>query len=267
MAATSCSARYGPWAVVAGASEGLGAEFAMQLAARGLHLALVARRAEKLSALAAEISAAHSVQVQTLPLDLAQAGAAQAILDWTQGLEIGLFVYNAGTSVIGPFEASAADAHLHELDLNCRTPLLLAHAFGRAMVARRRGGILLMSSLSGTVGSAFLSHYAATKAYLLILAEGLWEEWRPHGVDVLACCPAAIRTPNYVASLQDRAGRPQVAAMSPQAVAAEALAALGKQASVVPGAQNRMSAFMLGRLLPRSLAIRLTGWAMRRLYG
>ncbi len=259
--------RYGPWALVAGASDGLGAEFATQLAANNFYLILVARRADKLAQLAARLTGDYGVQVRTLSLDLAQAEAVEAILAQTQGLEIGLLVYNAGTSVIGPFEENPLEAHLRELDLNCRSPLVLVHALGRSMMMRHRGGVVLLSSLSAILGSALISNYAATKAYSLILAEGLWEEWRQQGVDVLACCPAAIRTPNYLASLSKQSGRPPIPPMSPQAVAAEALAALGKQATLVPGRRNRMSAFLLGRVLPRKLALSLTGRALRSLYG
>jgi uncharacterized protein len=258
--------RYGPWALVAGASDGLGAEFAAQLAAKRLHLVLVARRAEKLAQLAARLTGDYGIQVRTLSLDLAQAESVGALLAQTQELEIGLLVYNAAASVIGPFEENALEAHLRELDLNCRSPLVLVHALGRSMMARRRGGVVLMSSLSATLGSALISNYAATKAYSLILAEGLWEEWRRQGVDVLACCPAAIRTPNYLSSLSKQSGRPPVPPMSPQAVAAEALAALGKQATLVPGRRNRVSAFLMGRVLPRKLALSLTGRVLRGLY-
>jgi uncharacterized protein len=258
--------RYGPWALVAGASDGLGAEFAAQLAAKSLHLVLVARRAEKLAQLAARLIGDYGIQVRTLSLDLAQVESVGALLAQTHELEIGLLVYNAAASVIGPFEENALEAHLRELDLNCRSPLVLVHALGRSMVARRRGGVVLMSSLSATLGSALISNYAATKAYSLILAEGLWEEWRRQGVDVLACCPAAIRTPNYLSSLSKQSGRPPVPPMSPQAVAAEALAALGKQATLVPGRRNRVSAFLMGRVLPRKLALSLTGRVLRGLY-
>jgi uncharacterized protein len=258
--------RYGPWALVAGASDGLGAEFATQLAAKGLNLVLVARRAEKLSTLASRLINDYGIQVRTISLDLALADTAQTIVTQTQDLEIGLFIYNAGTSVAGPFEATTLESHLHELDLNCRTPLMLVHAIGQSMLTRQRGGMILMSSLSATVGSAFLSNYAATKAYSLILTEGLWEEWRRQGIDMLVCCPAAISTPNYLANMSKQAGRPPIAPMWPHAVASETLAALGKRASLVPGLQNRLSAFVMGRLLPRKLAIMLTGRVMRGLY-
>jgi short-subunit dehydrogenase len=192
--------RYGPWAVVAGASEGLGAEYASQLAARGLHVVLLARRRDPLSALADRLAAEHGVATRTLPLDLARADAGEEVAGATADLDVGLLVYNAALSVIGPFLDCPLDRHLLEVDVNCRGPLILAHQFGRRFAARGRGGIVLMSSLSATMGSALIAHYAATKAYNLILAEGLWEEWRAAGVAVTACAAPAVRTPNYAAS-------------------------------------------------------------------
>lgn len=260
-------ARYGPWAVVAGASEGLGAEFATELAERGLNLVLAARRAERLEALAAHLRAAHAVQVHSLPLDLSRPEASLTVQEQTRDLEIGLLVYNAAFAAIGPFFQRSPEEHLRELDLNCRTPLELVYLLGRQFLAQHRGGIVLMSSLSASQGAALISHYAATKAYNLVLAEGLWAELRKQGVDVLACCAGATNTPNYIASLSRASVRVQGSAMQPRAVVAETLAALGKQPSVIPGRQNRLAAFVLRRLLPRKVTIQLMARVLEGMYG
>src|SRR5579859_7399810 len=261
--------RYGPWAVVAGASQGLGAEYAAQLAANGLNLLLIARRAELLSALATDLAERHGVQVRTLALDLARADIGSVVSAETAGLEIGLLVYNAGLSVVGPFFDRPLEAHLTELWVNCRAPLTLGYTLGQGMRERGRGGIILMSSLSASMGSALIANYAATKAYNLVLAEGLWEELRGAGVDVLACRAGAVSTPNYLQSLA-RAGRPAVSppagAMPAAAVVAATLAGLGQAGSLIPGFSNQAAAFVLGRVLPRGLAIRLMGGVLRRLY-
>ena len=257
------AARYGPWAVVAGASVGLGEAFATDLARRGLHLLLVARRPEPLQTLAARLSAAHGVQVRALPLDLGLPGAGRAVEEAAADLDVGLLVCNAALSLIGPFLEQPLEAHLTEIDVNCRAPLELCHRLGRRLAARGRGGIVLMSSLGATMGSALIANYAATKAYNLVLAEGLWEELRPFGVAVLACAAGAVRTPGYVASAP---GQPQ-ATLEPDAVVAETLRSLGRSPHVVPGRANRVAAFALRRLLPRAAAIRLMGAVMRRLYG
>jgi short-subunit dehydrogenase len=160
------------------------------------------------------------------------------------------------------------DDHLKEVATNCRTPLSLAYTFGQSMAQRGRGGILLMSSLSALQGSALIANYAATKAYNLLLAEGLWEELRGTGVDVLACRAGAISTPNYLESLA-RTGQPAAASpgtLPAAVVAAEALAGLGRGASVTPGFRNQAAASVMGRLLPRGLAIRLMGRVLRGLY-
>jgi len=198
---TAFQSKYGPWALVAGASEGLGAEFARQLAARGLHVVAVARRAALLEELAGELRSDHGVEVRTVSLDLASQDAAAALCERTRDLEVGLLVYNAALSPIGSFLEQDLGEKLRALDLNCRAPLILAHEFGRAMAARGRGGLLLMSSMSALQGSPFIATYAATKAFDLVLAEGLWAELGREGVDALAFCAGA--TPST-----SRASRP-----------------------------------------------------------
>lgn len=259
-------ARYGPWAIVAGSSEGMGAEFAAQLAGKGLNLILVARDGEKLVEKSNAICGQYGVQVRFLSLDLADEEAPSALATFTQDLEIGLLVYNAAFSSIGPFWERSLEDHLKELEVNCRAPLVLTYKIGQGLIKRGRGGIILMSSLSASQGSAFISNYAATKAYNLILAEGLWEELRDRGVDVLACCPGATRTPNYLASLIRQQSRGNVPAMEPSIVVAETLAALGKKPSVIPGRINRWSAVLMRRALPRQMSIQLMGRVLRGMY-
>ncbi len=258
--------RYGPWAVVAGASEGLGAAYAGALAARGLNLVLVARRAWLLTDLAAGLTARFPVQVRCLPLDLSRPDAAEELALQTGKLEVGTLVYNAAFSAVGPFLDHPVDEHLREIDTNIRTPLVLTYLFGRRMLARGRGGILLMSSLSAFQGSAFISNYSATKAFNMLLAEGLWEEWRRVGVDVLVCIAGATRTPNYLASAPRQTGRFSDATLEPETVVADALAALGKKPHVIPGRTNRLTSFVMRHLLPRQTAIRFMGRILRDMY-
>jgi len=258
--------RYGPWAVVAGASEGLGAQFAEQLARRGLNLVLVARRAELLQALAERLRRDFSIEVVELPLDLASPYAPAQIVRATAALDVGLLVYNAAFSSVGAFLDCPVEEHLKEIDTNVKTPLLLVHAFGLRFVNRRSGGVLLMSSLSAFQGSAIIANYAATKAYSLMLGEGLWEEWRELGVDVLVCLGSAIKTPGYLASRPRRAFSFAAPASEPRDVAAAALNALGQNPTVTPGVLNRLSSFFMHRLLPRQAAIRFMGRVLRRMY-
>ena len=258
--------RYGPWALVAGGSDGLGAAFADDLAARGLDLVLVARRKEPLEQAAARLRRQHGVQVRAIALDLSDPGFLAALQRRTRGLEIGLLVCNAAAARTAPF--LQVDPHDYQplLDTNCRAPLFLVRWLGGVMAARGRGGIVVMTSMSGFQGSPYVTVYAATKAFLLNLAEGAGSELAPHGVEVLACAAGPIRTPNYLSSKEAGKG-PKALEMEPRAVARAALEGLGRQTLVVPGALNRLALFFMGRLLPRAAAVGLIARSTRAMYG
>ncbi|MBW1762955.1 MAG: SDR family NAD(P)-dependent oxidoreductase, partial [Deltaproteobacteria bacterium] len=137
--------RYGPWAVVAGASEGIGASFSQKLAGRGMNLVLVARRAAPLEELATQLRQKHGVEVKVQPLDVSSPDAVAAMSAATEGLDIGLMIYNAAYSPIGAFLDIDVEEHLKAVDVNVYGPLRLSHYFGRRFVERGRGGIILMS--------------------------------------------------------------------------------------------------------------------------
>ena len=255
-------ARYGPWALVTGASEGIGESFARALATRRLDLLLVARRPEPLEALAVGLRAAHGIRVRTATADVARPDLLAAMDAIAGDGEVGLVVHNAAFSALGPFLDRPLDDLMKVIDVNCRAPLLLAHHFGRKMAARGHGGIVLMSSLAGGQGTPIVASYAASKAFEIVLAEGLWDELRPAGVDVLACRAGPTRTPSYEASRP----RKKVPMMEPGPVAEEALAALGRKPVVVAGKLNRAVNFVMQRLLSRPAAIRFMGSSTRRMY-
>lgn len=249
--------KYGPWALVAGAAVGLGAEYARALAARGLSVVLVDRDAAPLDATARAIRAAHGgVEIRSLVLDLARADVGEAVAAATAGLEIGLLVYNAAIGTVSPFLAISKANMQAMLDVNCRGPLFLLHALLPAMTARKRGGVVLMSSMAGNVGSAQLTVYAATKAFDLVLADALWAELREHGVDVLAVQPGQTRTPGWQSSQPPELRGPGPHVMEPADVVREALDALGVETTLVPGEMNRQSVQMLASL-PRRQTIEL----------
>jgi hypothetical protein len=264
--ASAFKQRYGAWAVVAGASEGLGAAYAERLAARGLDLVLIARREELLRLRSVQLAEKYGVQIRSLPLDLSLPEAARHIAEATLDLDVGLLVYNAAFSAIGPYLERPVEDHLKEVATNVRAPMELTYYFAQRMLARGRGGILLMSSLSAFQGSAFISNYSATKAYNMLLAEGLWEEWRERGVDVLVCIAGATKTPNYLASSPKQTGRFSDSTLDPEQVVDEALAAVGKWPSVIPGRRNRLANFVMSRLVPRRTAIRFMGRILRGMY-
>jgi uncharacterized protein len=179
--------RYGPWAVIAGASEGVGASLADQLASRGLDLVVIARNEAKLKQLAADVHERHGVEVRPAVLDLTVSDLSERVAEATDGLEVGLVIYNAGASDrTTTFLESGADYALKQIKLDCIGPVALVDLFAPAMRDRGRGGIVLVASLACVAGSATLAVYSAVKAFQHNFAEGLWAELRGHGVDV--CC-------------------------------------------------------------------------------
>ncbi len=255
-------AKYGPWALIAGASAGLGAQYATRLATLGLNVALVARRSPELEALALSLHQRHGVDVRTLALDLAREDAAATLDQWTGDLDVGLLVYNAARAPVGPFLDLPLDEHMAELAVNTRTPMELAWRFGQRFRARGCGGAILMSSMSGSFGTGLVSNYAATKAYTLILAEGLWDELRAYGVDVVVATPAVIAAESSGASAGGLLRMPSTT-LTPAEVVRETLAALGRGPSVTPGAALKLAAFFMRRVMPRRVAIEMMGRAMR----
>ena len=239
----------------------------MALAGRGLNLLLIARREKSLKELAAELEERYAITVETLSHDLAQEDTLSVLEVATGELDIGLVVYNAAFSNIGPFLDSTMKNHEKVINVNVRGPMLCAHYCGRLIARRGKGGIILMSSLTALQGTPFIAHYGATKAYNLMLAEGLWYELRERGIDVVACCAGPTDTPAFRESLpKDRKFPRFPPVMKPERVVAIALEALGKRGSVISGAVNRLSAFFMSRLLSRKAAVTVMGDTVRTIY-
>jgi len=210
-------ARYGPWAIIAGASEGLGAAFAQAAAKRGLNVVLVTRRAEALDVVAGEIADRHQVEVRSVVADLSAVEALESIAAAVADLEVGMLISNAASEPQGPFLDLPLARHLFAVDVNCRAPMALAHHFGRPMVERGRGAIALVTSLGGLCGLPVFSSYGASKAFGWNLGECLWDELKPHGVDALSYVVGSTRTPNL-----ERSGAPEehlAQAVDPELVA------------------------------------------------
>lgn len=188
------SERYGPVALVTGASSGIGSSFAKCLAGKGFDLVLVARRVERLEALAEEMRSEHGIEADVRRIDLAEGDAAQQILDATSSRDVGLVVSNAGTGVKGRFEDGDAMAMAEMLMVNCNTPMMLAHGFVPRLRERGRGGIILTSSVEGLIGCPYSTAYSSSKGFVNSLGEGLWGELTPEGIDVLTLCPGATAT-------------------------------------------------------------------------
>ena len=245
------STQYGPWALVAGASKGLGAAFSEALAKRGLNLVLIARQRSKLEALAGALQQNYPIEVRSFSIDLSDPEETRRFLSQLD-VEPGLLVYNAAYSPIGYFKDISEEDLQKIVAVNVLGPLLLTKALSQKMLAQGRGGIVLMSSLAGSQGSPKIATYAASKAFNTILAEGLWDELREKGIDVIASCAGAIRTPGYQSAKNEKEAP---GTLDPAQVAEKTLQALGNGPVTVPGRTNQFFRFLMGRLLPRKWAI------------
>lgn len=194
--------RYGPWAVIAGASDGTGAAFAREIAAAGINVLLVARRAAVLETLAADLREQHDIETRILALDLSSPDAARRMADAVADKEVGLYISNAGAdSGAGPFLDADLAVHRQLIALNILTVTEACYLFGGPMRARGRGGVVLMGSGAGIGGQPGLAIYSAAKAFIHNLAEALWGEWRGRGVDVMAIVAPIMDTPKLRATL------------------------------------------------------------------
>jgi uncharacterized protein len=188
--------RYGPWAVVAGASEGIGAAFARRLAAQGVNLILIARREGPLNSLAEELRKGFDVDARAVPLDLSTPGSENVLFSATEGLDVGLLIYNAGADENAQlFLDMSPDVWTAMVERNCILPLKATHHYASAMVGRGHGGVLLVTSGAAWAGGARIATYAATKAFDLVFGESLWAELRDKGIEVLSLVVGSTDTP------------------------------------------------------------------------
>ena len=253
--------QYGPWAIVTGASSGIGEQFTRLLAKAGFHLIIVARRENRLAALQQQLQESYGIEIVTLVADLADANSVQLVIDASTGRDIGLLVNNAGAGYKGRFDQQAINDIKAMIQLNSLTPLCLGHALLERLRLRKRSGIIFTGSIEGEMALPHSTAYAASKAFVHSLGGGLWEEERRNGVDVLVLAPGSTDTN---APISQGISREQlVGIMSPEKVASQALAALGKKPLLIPGIHNRIFVGLL-RCLPRSLSLRLAGAGMAR---
>lgn len=186
--------QYGPVALITGASSGIGKSFAETLAKQGFDLVLVARRVERLEETATQLRKDCNVNVKVCQIDLSAVNAAQQMLDATTSLDIGLVISNAGFGFKGDYASGDPQVMTEMLMVNCNTPMLLAHGFVPRLRERKKGGIILTSSVEGFIGGPYSTAYAASKGLLNSLGEGLWAELNGEGIDVLTLCPGATDT-------------------------------------------------------------------------
>jgi len=258
--------KYGYTAMVAGASEGIGAAFSTCLAAEGMDLVLIARRIAPLQQLAHSLENKYKVNITCIACDLSETDAARKIEETLNGREINILIYNAALSCLGPFLENPAENHLQAARLNMLTPLSLVHFYGGKMVHVRKGAIVLMTSLAGLQGSGYLSVYASTKAFNLILAESLWYEWKNSGVDVMACCAGATATPGYNNTKPEKSGFFAPRVLEPEEVAKECLRKLGSKPSFITGKANKVASFIMQKIMSRKMAVNIMGDTTRKMY-
>lgn len=253
---TKLQQRYGPWALVTGASSGIGKAFCQQLAAQGFDLVMVARRHDKLEQLSGALVAEHRIKTLVIAGNLSELAFLQHLEKLTQPLQIGLSVNNAGYALTGPLLDHGLPQQLALLELNCRACLMLNYVFAQRMRQQGRGGIIQVASASAFLPIPFWANYAASKAYALHLAEALWYEMKSHGVDVLALCPGPTHSEFATVAGTQSGG------MDAMLVVKKGLAGLGKKPSVVIGAGPALINFLL-RWMPRRLLCSMGAMAVQ----
>jgi hypothetical protein len=253
--------RYGGWALVAGCAEGMGAVYAERLAREGFDLVLIDLRQDDVDEQARHLRKAFDVEARPIACDLSRLRQLHAALDAIADLEIGLVVFNAAMAANGPWAEVSLATKLLAVNVNVISVLTMTDRLSRPMIDRGRGGIVLTSSMAALYGAPGQAVYAATKSFDLILGESLWAELKPHGVDVIALIPGMVRTPKFERSGAASGESMLLSAVEPADAVAEALAALGKEPSVVPGRAWKAVA-AAGSLVPRRTMIEAIGKQM-----
>lgn len=257
MSKAKFKAAFGPWAVVTGASDGIGHSFALALAKRGVHLILTARREPLLQVVAARLRSSYGIEVVVVAADYAVPSGVALTLKAVEGREIGLLVCSAGFGTAGPFLQNDITNELEMVQVNCSALADLSWHLGQTMIRQGRGGLILLSSIVAFQGVPRSANYAATKAYVQTLAEGLNGEWAIHGVPVMAVAPGPVQT-GFATRSNLRMGK----AAHPDVVAEESLRKLGKRVTVRPGWLAKILGYGLASA-PRWVRVKIMGVIMK----
>lgn len=252
--------KYGKWALITGATSGIGAEVADQLAASGMNLVLVSRTEAALERYAKKLTDKYKVEVQIIPADLSVVDDLEKVKQTTQ--QIGLLVLSAGLENNGAFEKIKLEDERLLLQVNVNATMELSHHFGSNMVARGRGGILLVSSLIGHMASPYFTNYSASKAYVVLFGQGLHTEFKNKGVDVSVLSPGLTVT-NMTANAGVDWDKLPFAKKQPAEVAAYALDGLGKRVVSIPGKRNKLFGLM-AKISPASVMAAMNAMMLKR---
>jgi uncharacterized protein len=243
--------KYGEWAVVTGASSGIGREIAERLAEAGLNLIINARNLVQLEQIANHLRASYSIEIQIVAKDIADTEGIAEIKALSQNVKVGLLVASAGFGTSGLFIDAKIEDEIKMLRVNCEALLILTHHFSQQFIKHKRGGIILMSSMVGFQGVPYAAHYAATKAYVQSLGEALALELRPYGVDVLAVAPGPVES-----GFGKQANMKMDLFLKPNQIGIPILKALGRKSTVLPGFLTKFLVYSL-RTVPRWGKIRI----------
>ena len=237
--------KYGDWAIVTGASSGIGLELATQLATAGFNLVITSRHVDKLQNVEEQLKVNSNIQIKIIASDVSNKEGIDKIIQATQGINVGLLVVSAGYGTSGNFIDSSLHNEINMLTVNCEAVLSLTHYYSQQFVQKKRGGIILMSSMVAFQGTPYAANYAATKAYVQTLAEGLGVELKPHNVDVLAAAPGPVES-----GFSQRANMKMSMSLTPQQIGVPILKALGRKTTVLPGLLTKILVYSL-RTVPR----------------
>jgi uncharacterized protein len=237
--------KYGEWAVITGASSGIGLELATQLASAGFNLILIARHLEKLQEVENRLKANTTIEIKILNVDVSETEGIDQIIEATKGLKVGLLIASAGYGTSGNFIDSSLHSEINMLRVNCEALLSLTHYFGQQFAIQNHGGIILMSSMVAFQGTPYSANYAATKAYVQTLAEGIAVELKSKGIDILAAAPGPVES-----GFSKRANMKMSMSLKPSQVGVPILKALGRKTTVLPGFLTKLLVYSL-RTVPR----------------
>ena len=253
---TRLKSKYGEWAIITGASSGIGLELATQLSIAGFNLVIHSRHLDKLQAVEKQLKAISNIQIKIVASDVSETAGIDEIIQATQGLNIGLLVVSAGYGTSGNFIDGSLHSEINMLRVNCEALLSLTHYYSQQFAQQKRGGIILMSSMVAFQGTPYAANYAATKAYVQTLAEALAVELKPKGVDVLAAAPGPVES-----GFSQRANMKMSMSLTPQQVGVPILKALGCKTTVLPGLLTKILVFSL-RTVPRWGKVKIMSMVM-----
>lgn len=253
--------KYGQWALVTGASSGIGEEFSIRLAQYGMNVILVARREDRLTALSDELKEKYKIDTLVVPLDLSNEGFLPKLANAVGNREVGIFINNAGYGSTGEFVDNDPQFEANMVRLNCVAPTILTHHFVRPMKERGKGAIIFLGSIAAFQPTPMMTTYSATKVFNRYMGDALWYELKKYGIDVLTLNPGGTNTEFQRIATIDSGPL----ARTPGQVVSTAMKSLGKKMSVVDGTQNKFTA-VFSKILPLRLVVNISGYVATKMY-